>query len=145
MVSVYLLNIKKSNMGKSNFENLRVFQLSEKLADQIWDIVLSWNHLATDTVGTQIIRSADSIGANIAEGSGRYNFQDNLRFVKIARASLHETRYWLRRSYVRKLLTNEQVKIIKPIVDELSPKLNAYFKYLEKAAKQEKAKKTTNN
>ncbi len=45
-------------MEKSNFENLRVFQLSEKLADLIWDIVLSWNHLATDTVGKQIIRSA---------------------------------------------------------------------------------------
>ena len=129
------------NMEKSNFEKLRVFQLSEKLAVQIWNIVIFWNHLATDTVGKQIIRSADSIGANIAEGSGRYNFQDNLRFVKIARASLHETRYWLRRAYVRKLLTSQQVKNIKPIVDELSPKLNAYFKYLEKAAKQEKAKK----
>ena len=127
-------------MEKSNFENLRVFQLSEQLADQIWNIVIFWNNLATDTVGKQIIRSADSIGANIAEGSGRYNFQDNLRFVKIARASLHETRYWLRRAYVRKLLTSEHVKNIKPIVDELSPKLNAYFKYLEKAAKQEKNK-----
>lgn len=57
--------------------------MSEKLADQIWDIVLSWNHLATDTVGKQIIRSADSIGANIAEGSGRYNFQDNLQGKRI--------------------------------------------------------------
>ncbi len=131
-------------MEKSNFENLRVFQLSEKLADYIWDIVISWNYFARDTVGKQITRSADSIGANIAEGSGRYNFQDNLRFVKIARASLHETRYWLRRTYVRKLITNEQINIIKPIVDELSPKLNAYFKYLERAAKQEKEKNKNN-
>ena len=104
-------------MEKSNFENLRVFQLSEKLADYIWDIVISWNYFARDTVGKQITRSADSIGANIAEGRGRYNFQDNLRFVKIARASLHETRYWLRRTYVRKLITNELIFIIKPMVD----------------------------
>ncbi len=62
-------------MEKSNFENLKVFQLSEQLADQIWNIVIFWNHLATDTVGKQIIRSADSIGANIAEGSGRYIFK----------------------------------------------------------------------
>ncbi|MBV6626640.1 MAG: four helix bundle protein [Rivularia sp. (in: Bacteria)] len=94
-------------MEKSNFENLRVFQLAEKLADYVWNIVIFWNQLATDTVGKQIIRSADSIGANIAEGSGRYNFKDNLRFVKIARGSLHETRYWLRRAYSRKLLTKE--------------------------------------
>ena len=127
-------------MEKSKFENLQVFQLAEKLADYIWNIVIFWNHLATDTVGKQIIRSADSIGANIAEGSGRYNFQDNLTFVKIARASLYETRYWLRRAYNRKLLTNQQISIINPIVDELSPKLNGYFKYLERAAKQEKNK-----
>ena len=131
-------------MEKSKFEKLRVFQLSEKLADYIWDIVISWNYFARDTVGKQITRSADSIGANIAEGRGRYNFQDNLRFVKIARASLHETRYWLRRTYVRKLITNEQINIIKPIVDELSPKLNAYFQYLERAAKQEKEKNKNN-
>ena len=47
--------------------------------------------LPKNTVGKQIVRSADSIGANIAEGTGRHNFQDNQRFVKIARGSLNET------------------------------------------------------
>ncbi len=65
--------IRYKNMEQSNFENLRVFQLPEQLADLIWDIVLSWNHLATDTAGKQIIRSGDRIGANITEGSGRSN------------------------------------------------------------------------
>ncbi len=72
-------------MDKANFEDLQIFQLAEKLADQIWDIVTYWNHFEKDTVGKQIIRAADSIGANIAEGTGRHNFQDNRRFVKIAR------------------------------------------------------------
>ncbi|MDM3863019.1 MAG: four helix bundle protein [Aphanizomenon gracile PMC644.10] len=31
------------------------------------------------------MRSADSVCANIAEGRGRYNYQDNQRFIKIAR------------------------------------------------------------
>ncbi|WP_333254109.1 four helix bundle protein [Microcoleus sp. S13_C5] len=35
-------------------------------------------------MGKQIVRSADSVGANIAEGHGRYSCQDNQRFVKIA-------------------------------------------------------------
>ena len=35
-------------------------------------------------MGKQIVRSADSVGANIAEGHGRYSYQDNQRFVKIA-------------------------------------------------------------
>jgi four helix bundle protein len=127
-------------MEKSNFESLQIFQLAEKLSDIIWDIVIKWSHFEKDTVGKQIIRAADSIGANIAEGSGRHNFQDNPRFVKIARGSLHETRYWLRRAYTRKLLTTEQIDKIHPIIDDLSPKLNAYLKYLDNAAKQQKQK-----
>lgn len=67
-------------MEKTNFENLEIYQLSEKLADEVWSIVLGWNGLTQDTVGKQIIRSADSIGANIAEGSGRGSDQDYKRF-----------------------------------------------------------------
>jgi four helix bundle protein len=74
-------------MAKSDFENLKVYQLSENLADEIWDVVLGWDRLTRDTVGNQIVRAADSIGANIAEGSGRGSFQDNRRFISIARGS----------------------------------------------------------
>ncbi len=75
-----------------------------------------------------MVRSADSIGANIAEGTGRHDFQDNRRFVKIARGSLNETQHFLRRAYKRKLLTPPEVKKIKPLVDNLAPQLTSYWK-----------------
>ena len=112
-------------MAKTNFEKLRVYQLSEELADRIWIVVLKWNVIARDTVGKQLIRAADSIGANIAEGTGRGTFVDNRRFVRIARGSLNETQHWLRRAYKRRLLTQKEIGIIKPLIDELAPKLNA--------------------
>ncbi|WP_392535896.1 four helix bundle protein [Nostoc sp. C117] len=98
----------------------------------MWFIVQKWDYFAKDTIGKQIVKSADSIGANIAEGNGRYNLQDNQRFIKIARGSLNETRHWLRLAYKRKLLTQEQIHIIKPIIDGLSPKLNAYLNSLKR-------------
>jgi len=119
-------------MAKTNFEKLRVYQLSEELSDRIWAIVLSWNVMARDTVGKQLIRAADSIGANIAEGTGRGTFVDNRRFVRIARGSLNETQHWLRRAYKRQLLTAKQIASIKPLIDELAPKLNAYLKSIGK-------------
>ncbi|HEY9769389.1 MAG TPA: four helix bundle protein [Coleofasciculaceae cyanobacterium] len=119
-------------MNRPNFQNLQVYKLSEKLADEIWNIVQNWDFFAEDTVGKQIVRSADSVGANIAEGEGRYNYQDNKRFIKIARGSLNETRHWLRRAYSRNLLTTDQINILQPIVDELSPKLNAYLNSIGK-------------
>jgi four helix bundle protein len=113
---------------KTNFENLEIYKLSEKLADRVWEIVVEWNFLAQDTVGKQVIRSADSIGANIAEGSGRGTDKDYSRFLHIARGSLYETRHWLRRAVKRKLLTEKQVEEISLITKELTPKLNAYIR-----------------
>jgi hypothetical protein len=61
-------------MGRPDFEDLEVYKLAEKLANEIWHIVRDWDYFAKDTIGKQIVRSADSISANIAEGRGRYNF-----------------------------------------------------------------------
>lgn len=115
-------------MARSDFENLQVYQLAEKIGDRIWDIAKSWGNFERDTVGKQLVRAADSIGANIAEGSGRGSYQDNRRFVRISRASLYETKHWLRRAYRRKLIDQPDVDYLKPIIDELAPRLNAYLK-----------------
>src|SRR6516164_1212988 len=117
-----------SDMARIGFEQLEVYRLSERLADEIWAAVSSWDRFARETVGNQIVRAADSIGANIAEGTGRGSFQDNRRFVRTARASLYETRHWLRRAFTRGLLTSDQIKRTRPLIDNLSPMLNAYLK-----------------
>ena len=88
-------------MAKPDFEELIVYQLAEKLANEIWNIVQSWNYFEKDTIGKQIVRSSDSVCANIAEGRGRFNDQDNRRFVRIARGSLYETICFLRLAYMR--------------------------------------------
>jgi four helix bundle protein len=121
-------------MAKTNFENLQVYQLAETLADAVWNIVIDWPIFAKDTIGKQLVCSADSIGANVAEGAGRGAYQDNRRFVKIARGSLHETKHWLRRAYKRDLLKQSEIDTVKPILDELAPRLNAYLKSIGPAS-----------
>jgi four helix bundle protein len=117
-------------MGKTNFEKLRVYRLAEALADLIWRIVWKWDYFSKVTVGRQVVEAVDGIGANIAEGTGRGSLQDNRRFVKIARGSLYETKHWLRRAYNRRLLTQQEICDLKPLVDELVPTLNAYYRSL---------------
>ena len=119
-------------MARMAFENLRVYQLAEELADAVWDICEKWRSFARDTVGKQLVRAVDSIGANIAEGTGRGTFVDNRRFVRIARGSLNETQHWLRRAYKRHLLNDKEIRSLKPIIDELAPKLNAYLNSIGK-------------
>ncbi|PWT83150.1 MAG: four helix bundle protein [Acidobacteria bacterium] len=115
-------------MEKTNFENLQIYKLSERLADQLWKIVNRWDVFARDTVGKQLVKAGDSIGANIAEGTGRGTDPEMRRFIRIARGSLYETRHWLRRAYKRRLLTSKQVEELTPVINELTPKLNAYLK-----------------
>src|SRR5438046_2710949 len=115
-------------MARTNFENLRVYQIAEQLSDEIWKIVMGWDNFAKDTVGKQLARSADSIGANLAEGEGRGSYQDNRRFIKIARGSLQETQHWLRRAFKRNLLTEAEIEQLKPVIKKLSPTLNAYLR-----------------
>ena len=114
-------------MAFVRFQELVVYQLAEALADAVWDVVCQWDILARDTVGKQLVRAADSIGANIAEGSGRHSPNDNRRFVRIARGSFHETQHWLRRAFRRRLLAAEQTEAISRLVEELGPRLNAYL------------------
>ena len=114
-------------MARTSFENLRVYQLAEKLADAIWDMVAAWPPLAQATVGEQLVDAADSIGANISEGSGRGSYRENRRFVRIARGSLYETKHFLRRAYRRKLMSEAQTAMIAPMIEELAPSLNAFL------------------
>lgn len=110
------------------FQDLLVYQVAEQLADELWPIMRGWDSVAQNTVGCQLVRAADSVGANIAEGTGRKSFQDNRRFVRIARGSFYETQHWLRRAFKRKLLTTEEVARIQPLVERLGPLLNGYLR-----------------
>lgn len=126
-------------MEKTNFEKLDIYKLAEKLADALWNIVLDWEFLAQNTVGKQLIRAADSVGANIAEGSGRGSPADNRRFLRMARGSLYETRHWLRRAHRRKLINDEHTALLSPYIVELTPKLNAYLGKVDGTAKRKKS------
>src|SRR5215468_6175467 len=125
-------------MARANFENLRIYELSEKLADKVWGLVVNWESFAKDTIGKQLVRAADGIGANIAEGSGRGSSQDYRRFLRISRGSLYETLHWLRRAYMRKLLSAKQSSELRAIISDLSPALNAYLGAVSKSAAREK-------
>jgi four helix bundle protein len=56
-------------MASKGFEHLRIYGLAENLSDQVWELVIQWDDFARMTIGGQLARAADSIGANIAEGT----------------------------------------------------------------------------
>jgi len=115
-------------MGKyQELEELEVYQLAVALADLIWKTATPWPSFTRDTVGKQMVRAVDSIAANIAESYGRYHYGERINFLYYARASLYETRHWVRRSHARGLINDTTSSDLVNRMHILAPKLNAYI------------------
>ncbi|MCA1899485.1 MAG: four helix bundle protein [Chloroflexi bacterium] len=110
----------------ATFEDLQVLKAAEAVADSIWKRVTQWDDFAKDVVGKQITRSADSIGANIAESVGRYNFGEKLQFLYYSRGSLFETKYWLNRIKERGLMNQGEVQEYIEGLTALARQLNSF-------------------
>lgn len=124
----------------ATFENLRILQTAEEVADSVWKKVIQWEEFAKDVVGKQITRSADSVGANIAESFGRFNFGENLQFLYYSRGSLFETKYWLNRAFARELLKPDEVQEYTKRLTELARQLNIFASSLKTVRAEQKSK-----
>jgi four helix bundle protein len=91
----------------SRHRDFRAYSLASELADVIRNEVDHWDSFDLWTVGVQMVRAADSVGANIAEGFGRGAGADRRRMFLIARGSVTETEHWLDRAAKRGLLNTD--------------------------------------
>ena len=114
----------------NRLEDLEVYNLAESFSDEIWFIVLEWDYFAKDTLGRQLVRSADSIGANIAEGFGRYHYRENKNFCYFSRGSLIETKGWITKAKTRKLISESQFSDYLIKLGTIHLKLNGYIKHI---------------
>ncbi len=108
------------------FEELRVLQAAEAIADGIWRQVVQWSLFARDTVGGQLVRATDSIGANIAESFGRFHWGEKLQFLYYPRGSLFEAKYWLNRALARELMPSAQVQDYVTRLTDLARQVNNF-------------------
>jgi four helix bundle protein len=119
-------------------EKLEVYLLAEMFSDTIWNLVDKWDYFKKDTIGKQIVRSADSISANIAEGYGRYFYKESKQFYFYSRGSLQETKAWLGKCKRRKIIDSEKAEALILEAEKILAKLNAYIKFVANSAKHNK-------
>jgi four helix bundle protein len=107
-----------------NFRRLDAYRLAAELADEVYRTVRRWPGLERGTMGSQTIRAADSVAANIAEAAGRWHTPDKRRLLVIARGSLNELEHWL--------ATAEKRGLVEPgmseRVDRISQVLNGMIR-----------------
>jgi four helix bundle protein len=118
-------------METQNFielKNLEVYQLSRKLSAVAWKIFCRMDFMDKKHIGDQFLRSVDSIGANIAEGYGRFCYLDKVRFYYNSRASHYEAfTHWLELMFEREKISNDEYVTIGQTALKLQIKLNNFI------------------
>ncbi len=119
-----------------DLDDLKVYQLSMEIGERVWSLVIPWDYFAKETVGKQVVRSADSIAANISEGFGRYSYKENKRFCYYSRGSLQETRTWLTKASSRGLIGKEDYEQLNSDLEVSAKMLNRYIQAIGQKSRQ---------
>lgn len=123
----------------SDFTDLEIYQLSERLTLKVYALLPNLPPEERYALGTQLRRCVASIGANIAEGCGRYHYGDKIRFMYNARGSLMKTRHFLLVGKKLSYFSEEEVLPLLEEVRDLGVKLNNYISFLNEKAENERS------
>lgn len=115
---------------QKGLEDLEVYRCARAFRIQMYKLARSLPSFEKFNLLSQIIRAATSMTNNIAEGYGRYHFQESIQFFRIARGSVEELRDDIRicidEGYIESEgghgLLNEAQRVIQLI--------NGYIRYL---------------
>lgn len=131
--------LKYKIMENQNFielKHLEVYRLSRNLSSAAWKIFCRLNFEDKKHIGDQFLRAVDSIGANIAEGYGRYYYLDKVRFYYNSRGSHYEAfAHWLELMFEREKISKTEFESISETALILSVKLNNFITATSKNAR----------
>jgi len=120
------------------FKKLEVWQLAHELTLLAYKLTADFPASEKFRLSDQLCRAASSVPANISEAQGRYQTQDQIQFLIIARGSLNETRYFLTLAHDLGFLKESDFTKSDQLAAKTSAKLNAFIqskrKFKERAA-----------
>ena len=126
-------------------EDLKLYQECLNFEQEVWNIVNQWEGFNRDTVGAPMIKSADAISGNIAQGYGRYNFKDKKHYCYISRGYLLKTKGWIIKSKDRALIEEDKSDELIEFVEKIHRMLNAYIRSIGRTKEEGYTKPTYTN
>jgi len=115
----------------ASFTELETWKQSRNIRNFVSELVKTFPVEEKFRLADQIIRSSRSIGNNLAEGHGRFHYQDNIRFCTMARGSLTETLDHLIVALDEKLITEKVLQSFQPEYESCLKLINGYIQYLK--------------
>ena len=117
----------------STFEDLECWRLGRDIRRSISAIVKDLPDHEKFTLSSQLSRASRSITNNIAEGYGRFHYQENVQFCRISRGSAYEIIDHLLVAYDEQYINEKKLVESRKLIDHFLKVLNGYINYLVKA------------
>ena len=115
-----------------HFMDIEAWKLARKLRGDIYDIIKRLPSEEKFDLGSQMRRAAVSCTANIAEGYGRFHYQENIQFCRISRGSMYETQDHLITCIDNEYISKEVYDKILELSMNAIKVLDGYIRYLKK-------------
>jgi len=111
-----------------HFYDLEIWKQSNELCIEIYKLTENYPKKEVFGIVNQIRRAAASVGANIAEGFGRFHFKDKIKFYYNARGSVCEVQNFLFLSQDLKYINKGTAREIFIKYENLNKRLNQFIK-----------------
>jgi four helix bundle protein len=121
-------------MVKDNYEDLKIFRVSYKLAMKLQKESLKFPKFELYGEGSQIRRSSKSITTNIVEGYGRRRYKnDFIKFLVYAHASCDETKVHLNFIHDSGYIDDDTFNDFYEEYDDLGRMVNNFIESVDKS------------
>lgn len=120
-------------MTYTTFEDLEAWKLSRDLRKDFSKLTKTFPSEKKYRLTDQVIRSSRSVTNNIAEGFGRFHYQENIQFCRQSRGSLMELLDHIYVACDEEYINEEDLKLFKSKILNCLKVLNGYISYLKKA------------
>jgi len=111
-----------------DFKDLDVWKGARELRIEIYKVAHQLPDFEKFGLASQLRRATVSVTANIAEGYGRYGFQENIQHCRQARGSLYELRDHLVTCIDEEYLSGESEKRLDEMTRRVIQLLNGYLR-----------------
>src|SRR3989304_5423122 len=119
-----------------SFEDLFVYQKAREFSRKIAELVKELPANERNKLRDQMTRARRSITNNIAEGYGRFHYQENIQYCRQSRGSICEIIDDLIECFEEDYIKENQYRSLKEEAYSLMKILNSYIAYLHKAKKE---------
>lgn len=102
------------------------------LRNDVKELIKSFPDYEKYELVSQMRRASRSVTHNIAEGYGRFHYQENIQFCRIARGSLHELLDQFITALDEKYISDKAYNKYKKQVSSSLAMLNGYINYLKR-------------